>query len=405
MRKILKWYLGINQVTKNRVVWLAILVAATVYAWLTGERILFLASAVMFSLPLVSVIITYYFLTAVTVSQVIPQFVIKNNLSHLTVRIHNHTIMPFGNVECVFFGDEYALKTKEREKLYVRPLRTTEHQLAFTALYRGHFLLGLKAIEITDITGLFQLKKNCNRYEQVTSMPLVKDLKAFPMSMNMHVQSQARHDLRDEDYATISDIRDYQPTDSIKRVHWKLTAKKGEWLVKIFQSNARNRISIILDSLRLGLSPAEMYALEDHMVETTIALVKHSLVTGIPIDFLVTESFKSSARAMSEFQTIYGAAGSLKFGESPPLSTLSILSHLLNDASGYINAVILCARLNHDLSERILNAANNGHNITVLFFSTKVSDGESENIYNLLSESGITIFNITDDFSLVERGA
>ena len=402
MKQLIDKIRSTNQVTRNRIIWLVILVLSFVYGWITGERILFVASAVMFALPLASVIISRYFLARMKVSQRVPKSVLKNDPSHLTVRFHNHSIMPFGNVECIFYGDENALQMPEREKLFVRPLRTTEYQLAFTALYRGHFLLGIKAVEVMDITGLFRLKKNYGKFVEVTSMPLVKDLKSFPLNMNTHTQAQARHDLRDEDYATISDIREYQPTDSIKRVHWKLTAKKGDWLVKIFQSNAQSRVSVILDSMRLDVQPKEMYPLEDHMVETTVAVVKYSLMSGIPVDFFATESFKSSARAMGEFNAIYNATGSLKFDKSPPLSSLSILTHLLNEASGYVNAIIISSSLNHDLSERILNATNNGHNITVLYFSIQAPTQDAERIFALLSDSGVTVFNITDEFSFVK---
>ena len=401
MKGLLLKLRGTSQIVRNRIIWLVILVSSFVYAWITGERILFVASAVMFVLPIASVVLSRYFLARMKVSQTVPRTVLKNDLSQLTVRFHNHSIMPFGSVECVFYGDENALRMPEREKLFVRPLRTTEYKLAFTALYRGHFLLGIKAIEVMDITGLFGLRKNFGRYVEVTSMPLIKDIKAFPLNMNTHTQAQARNDLRDEDYATISDIREYMPTDSIKRVHWKLTAKKGEWLVKIFQSNAQSRVSVILDSLRLDVLAKEMYPLEDHMVETTVAVVKYSLMSGIPVDFFATESFKSSARAMGEFNAIYNATGSLKFDKSPPLSSLSILTHLLNEAAGYVNAIIISASLNHDLSERILTATNNGHSITVLYFSVRKPSADSDRIFALLSDSGVTVFNITDEFSFV----
>ena len=392
---------NVSQVTRNRAIWLVILASSFAYAWITGERVLFVAAAVLFALPIASVILSRYFLARMRVSQSVPRTVLKNDICQLTVRFHNHSIMPFGNVECILVGDENALRMPIRERLYVRPLRTTEHKLAFSALYRGHFTLGIKALEVLDITGLFRLKKHYGRYAEVTSMPLIKDLKSFPLNMNTHTQAQARHDLRDEDYATIADIREYMPTDSIKRVHWKLTAKKGEWLVKIFQSNAQNRISVILDSRRVDVEPKEMYPLEDHMIETTVAVVKFSLISGIPVDFFATESFKSSARAMGEFNAIYNAAGSIKFDKSPPLSSLSILTHLLNEASGFVNAIILSPNLSHELCERILNATNNGHNITVLYFSSKQPSEDSDKIFALLYDSGVTVFNITDEFSFV----
>ena len=390
-----------RELAGNRILWGGLLAACLVYAWLTGERVLFVAAAALFALPLASVLLTRYFLMRMTVSQHLPDTVLKGEQSHLVVRFHNHTVMPFGNVECVFHADEHALRMPARERLFVRPLRTTVHRLGFVARYRGQFLLGVRAFEVRDITGLFLLRKNLGRYEEVVSMPLVKEMSAFPLSMNALSEAQTRHDLRDEDYATISNIREYMPADSIKRVHWKLTAKKGEWLVKVFQSNAQSRMSLIIDSRRPDLPPALAYPLEDHMVETAVALARRALAMGIPVDFFATESMKSSAGAMWEFGAIYAAACGLRFERSQPLSPHSILSHLLNDASGMVNAVVIAPRLDGELCERLLGAVSNGHSVTALYFAADARDELSEKIFGLLQESGVSAYRLSGEHSFV----
>lgn len=388
---------SVNSLFFNRVLWAAITFFAGAYAWISGERILYLAFVVMLILPAVSLLLTIFLLRSVKVTQAVTTEVVKNQTEHLSVNIHNPTPMPFGQVTCAFMGDEYALEISPGQTALITPFRSTRIETPFKAVYRGHFHLGLIAIYAIDICGLFRLKRKMHKPVEITVMPLIIDMANFPLSMQLLSQAHSRFDIRDEDYASISDIRQYNPTDSIKRVHWKLTHKRNEWLVKVFQSNALNSVSMILDSTRLDVRDKERLVIEDKMVEISISLARFCLNKMMPVDFKVTEGFKTNARAAAEFETIYKAAGRLRFEEKPTLDTLSILSHVLNEATGYVNAVIITAKLDKDLYERIQNAINNGHLIAVMFFSTVMPDRDSEKIFELLAEGGAPVFRFDDE--------
>jgi uncharacterized protein (DUF58 family) len=220
-------------------------------------------------------------------------------------------------------------------------------------------------------------------------MPQITELSQFPISLNLLTEAFSRFDIRDEDYSTVSDIRPYLPSDSIKRVHWKLTAKRNEWLVKIFQSNALNRVIIILDAIQLPLHQTIRYPLEDNKVEMSVSLSRYCLMKGMPVDFFTSVGNKASARGFAEFDVIYQVACGLKFEPSPTLSVLSILNHVINETTGYINAIILTALLDKELYERIITAYNNGHYIVVLYYPNADNHSEAERIYKLLYQTSV----------------
>ena len=381
----------------NRIVWALITVFAGGYAWISGERILYLAFFVMLILPAVSLLLTLVMLKSVKVTQSVPLEIVKNVPELLVVSIHNHSPMPFGQVACIFLGDEHAMEIAESQVALVLPFRSTRLETPFSAIYRGHYKLGIVAIHTVDMCGLFVLKKRVNKQVEITVLPQIIDMSNFPLSMQLLSQAYSRFDIRDEDYASISDIRQYNPTDSIKRVHWKLTHKRNEWLVKVFQSNALNSVSMILDSTRLSARDKERVAIEDRMIEMSISLAKYCLDKMMPVDFKATEGFKTIARLPAEFEVIYKAAGRLRFEEKPSLDSLSILSHVLNEATGYVNAVIITAKLDKDLYERIQNAINNGHLVAVMYFATVMPDRDSERIFELLAEGGAPAFRFEDE--------
>jgi hypothetical protein len=90
-------------------------------------------------------------------------------------------------------------------------------------------------------------------------------------------------------------------------------------------------------------------------------------------------------------------SSNMVFSPQPPLSPQSMLTQCLNDATGYLNAIILTPRLNAALYERIANGLNNGHYIAVLYFSTVIKDEESEKIYELLTEGNVPCFRINEE--------
>lgn len=373
----------------NRFIWAVIFVGVCVGAWFTGERVLYLSAAVLVFLPAASLGISFFLLRRLRVSRKQPNAVLKQAEGTLSVGIHNNTFMPLGSVDLLINTDEHAITVLENQTVELNPFARRDLDISFQIEFRGQYVFGLAAVQLTDFTGLFKLSRYFDAAKTITCLPQVPNLSNFPLTMNLMTQASSRFDIRDEDYSTISDIRQYMPTDSIKRVHWKLTAKRNEWLVKNFQSNALNLVSIILDSTRQMLSPREVYALEDKMVGNALGLAKFCLGRGMPVDFIAAR--KTRARNPGEFDEIYTSASELKFTQC---DCQGILSQELNDAAGYVNAVILTSRLSGKLYERIANGTNNGHYIAVLYFELSEPDEETAEIYNLLLESGKPCFKV-----------
>jgi uncharacterized protein (DUF58 family) len=379
---------------RPKIIWAVFLIGAAVGAWILGERILYISAIVLFALPILSYAITFLLLRGLKVSHAQPESVAKNTTGILSVRLHNRTFLPLG-INVLIYADENAISVLENQTAQINPFSKRILEIPFEAAFRGHYEFGLKAVLVSDITGLFKLKRSFGAAKTITALPLVAENRNFPLAM-MTQTGSSRHDIRDEDYSTIADIRQYLPTDSIKRVHWKLTAKRSEWLVKNFQSNALNLVSIILDSTRLSLHPKKMYALEDRMTEHALGLAKFCLNRSMPVDFLTTDGQKSNAKNPAQFDLHYKHASELRFSQNAAMECSSVLSRELNETTGYLNAIILTANVNAKLYDRITNGTNNGHYISLLYFPTPESESHenSEEIFKLLIENAIPCFQI-----------
>ncbi|MCL2372801.1 MAG: DUF58 domain-containing protein [Defluviitaleaceae bacterium] len=378
----------------NRLIYLVILAAIGSYAWLSGERVLYVGVAVLLCMPVFSYILALVMLRSLRIKQAVPKTIVKGEEGAIKVQFYSIIPMPLNNIECIFFTDEHAINAKVIEPFGINPYRAAVLKAPFTAVFRGEYVLGLRIVRTTDIMGLFRLRRRVNKAANVTVLPRLRDFQRFSLASNVFTQASSRFDIRDEDYATIADVRPYMPSDSIKRVHWKLTAKRNEWLVKIFQSNALNQVTLILDSQQLQLDIAEKYTIEDAMVEEAVSIMRFCANRGIPLGFHASYGYEAKVSNLQEFEHIYLASAGFVFQPTPKLNPLAILTHVLNETTGYANAIILTSRLDQEIFERILSSVGNGHHVAVIYFATASPDAESEKYFRIFSEGGMPCFRV-----------
>ena len=99
----------------------------------------------------------------------------------------------------------------------------------------GSYRIALKAIRIYDGLGFFYIKK---RVKQETELCVLPE----PVQLNVTVGQASRHfigesDVYDEnqggdDPSEVFQIREFRAGDKIQSIHWKLSAKADEWMVK-----------------------------------------------------------------------------------------------------------------------------------------------------------------------------
>ncbi|MCL2364199.1 MAG: DUF58 domain-containing protein [Defluviitaleaceae bacterium] len=392
---------------RNRILYLLLLAITGAVAYVYGERLLYVALAVLVIMPVASLVLTFILLYVLRVEQTLPQAVVKGERA--LIRLHLRNVSPafFGSIACNFHTDDFALEMEEAITMWLRApsemqnfddrYRGVKQEIPFSVKYRGQFNVGLKSIRATDLLGLFRLTRRMNRKKDLLVLPRVIALDSLPLATHLLTQAHSRFDIKDEDYTTISDIRPYLQTDSIKRVHWKLTAKRNEWLVKNFQSNALNKVTMLLDTRRLPIGYREQIVLEDSILEMALGVARFCLYRGMPVELTVGEGATVACHNPASFETIYHLAAQIEFNPQPTYTPLSMIAHCLNDASGYLNAMIFTTRLDGELYERLLNGKNNGHYLAIYYFPTVIKDADSEEIFRMLEDSGAPIFRVEDD--------
>lgn len=111
---------------------------------------------------------------------------------------------------------------------------------------RGVYRLGPYQLVLGDPFGLFRLRLTFPEAETVLIYPRVLHLPAVPLPQGSQ-SGAARRQRPLQGAQPAASVRDYQPTDSLRYVHWPRTAHRGELMVKELESEPSGAIWILLD--------------------------------------------------------------------------------------------------------------------------------------------------------------
>lgn len=116
--------------------------------------------------------------------------------------------------------------------------------------YCGKLSFNLKAVRIQDFLGLFSLRVKAKGKGSATILPLLytMDITISQQTQNHPVEPVefASHRAGD-DVSEVFQVREYRGGDSLQRVHWKLSAKEDQLMVKDFSHPIGCAVLLLLD--------------------------------------------------------------------------------------------------------------------------------------------------------------
>ena len=212
---------------------------------------------------------------------------------HLLLRVQHRGWIPIAPVKLEL--DTLTGNLQREIRLKNLPGRTQTLKMRLHAAHVGAFTSGIRSCTVEDLLGIFQrriLPKNTEY--ALTVLPQTfetEPLAMAPGDPGSDIMARATEDLN-----APSDIRSYQPGDAMKKIHWKLSLRRGELMVRKFDEPVLQEALILMDCSRPPASGnAEAEAdLRDALIETAASLfcdqirrehtVRMPLMGGHPVD-------------------------------------------------------------------------------------------------------------------------
>ena len=143
--------------------------------------------------------------------------------------------------------------------------------LTFDTIYCGTVEISVDYVKVYDFLGIFYRKVRWRRKAQVKVMPVFELMPLEITRRTREFQADAQEfsqERRGDDPSEIYQVREYQEKDSLKDIHWKLSAREEKLMIKE-RSFPLGCVVLIYIDYRRGMQSAEGFS---KMLETAASL-------------------------------------------------------------------------------------------------------------------------------------
>lgn len=128
------------------------------------------------------------------------------------------------------------------------------YQTVVCPQYAGNYLVELRSVKLYDLTGLFYLTKRIKSSAGIQVLPEVApvSVRVTERTRNFFGDADVYDDFRPgNDSSEIFDVREFRDGDKIQSIHWKLSAKMQELVVREDSQPLACPVVLLLDSAKI----------------------------------------------------------------------------------------------------------------------------------------------------------
>lgn len=406
----------------NRILYLSLLIITFTFVYYYGGKVPNMFFYTVLVLPIVS--LTYmligYFMLKYEQS-LDNDLIFKGDKVTFTVNITNRSFFILPYISISFLNDKGGVIQKHKiNNISLQPFSKREVSIDYIYKYRGDFKLGVSTIEVQDFLGIFKFTLKNKTPLYITVYPQIIDIDEFYLSSGYLSDNVSSIGGGQEDISTIEEINKYNYGDSLRKIHWKLTAKTNELMIREYEKVGSRSAILILDLQSNNFEVEKNAAIEDKLLETTIAILRYCIYNDAEVK-LIYDSKGINAINYSnslDFQKAYETLAKIEFNQKT--SFKDIIESEVNCNIGKADIIIATFNINYILYEELNKAILLGCNITLIYIygnekiennkaedkenlSKVHEDNEAKTILVLLSELGIKLYaiNIEEDIQAV----
>jgi uncharacterized protein (DUF58 family) len=327
-------------VLRRRLIWGLITILSLVAITIDGSVLSYTFFFLCIGLPVISMLYLVYVRTRFYLYQELEtrNLVCAKPVTYRFV-LQNDDITAYTGVEVKLYADFSTVEgLKDQKQFLLLPGQQEEFVTTLTPKYRGEYDVGVKEMYFYDFLGLLRLRYRIPSAIRAVVTPqivILHQLRSLMLTANDSVLDQ----LYD---ASIPDIltRDYQLGDSLRKVHWKQSAKMQELKVRLETGVKKSTVMLLLDTRRYAKTLIEYLPPENKVLECIIALLYFFLAQETPVRLLYEQStmIHREALTMASFEPFYEELSAVSFQESS--SVVEICSHA-NQYNLYEDAQII----------------------------------------------------------------
>ncbi len=391
---------------KNRITFIFLFILSIVFKYNFGGFVPSFFFNTLLTLLFVSIGFTIYvYIRVKFIQDIEKRIIVKGESLKLIVKLYNEDFLIFPYIFVSFFGSHSLFDADSYSHSFaITPFSKKEFNFDMVCKYRGQYEIGISDIYIEDFLGLIRLKYKIPETKKILVYPNIEYLSKFDVFANSCSDSQSFSSGIVEDVNNIKDLRNYAYGDSLRKIHWKQTAKNNQLMIKNFQSTTDVNVNILLDLRHNKYSEDINIIIEDKLIEAVISVVHYYLFKNVAINYMYfdekLEVLKASNQA--EFDMIYKTLSSIEFKQQVSLADIVKLHY--ESRNNLNDMIIFTSILDIDLYNEIYNAQMSNHSICLIYVSPRLlvneKNGIVDEILDNLPEIGVRAYTINPDDNL-----
>lgn len=340
---------------KNRIIYICFLcftIALGIYKDGYLSTMLFFCALL---LPVVSISLTLFTLTSFRLLENVDQrIVVKGDVVTYSYQISNHTKLLFCPMSIKFTDSKVLFKNTvlgEEDEFILYPDEVKTAVKKVDCRYGGSYYIGIKAINIRDFFSLFSLSFKAIENPKILVYPKIREL-GQDNDNTLLETTESIVSKSNKDPSIFSNVREYRSGDSLKSIHWKLSAKRGELLTKEYEGSVNSHTKIIINSDGLPFSFAHNLVMQDYIIEGVVATIKYLLENNTPVS-LVYYKFENryiSGSDNNSFGQFYNALASMMYSGN---EFINILKKETGSSKQYAKTIIFTPYITKGISQFI----------------------------------------------------
>lgn len=169
-----------------------------------------------------------------------------------TFHVRNKSFLPKLWLEVNDYSD-LPLHQASRVTPIIPPRGTYSWTVETPCYIRGEFRLGPMRVAAGDPLGLFEPQRIINATERIVVYPQAVPITQFMLPAAALSGGDPQRFITQHITTNAAGVRDYIPGDSINRIHWRSTARRGKLIVKEFELDPQVDIWLFVDFSQYSL--------------------------------------------------------------------------------------------------------------------------------------------------------
>lgn len=223
--------------------------------------------------------------------------------------VRSRFVLPLAPVElqCNLPDRDTGLFCAKRVYAAVPPFGKCRISVSGMHRYRGSYVAEISRISVFDPLRIICISRKISSEETLIFLPRRLDIGELPAEAHSENSSNPAPLFQGE-REDFSHVREYLPGDIMQLVHWKLTAKLDDLMIKQYDEATERKTAVICDYSFEGATPGAVMRQADAVIEAALAFAQAAVRSGdgALVDFGAYQpEFRRVIRDMGDFEGFY----------------------------------------------------------------------------------------------------